>query len=119
MIALAFFAAALPAGAADAKLAIEFKQDDARGQKQVSFYNALYSGTGDKKNPRPPYRDHIRNVAITSTTAPGGSYFHPQGSGWYFPNKIELNTHGKVLLMAPSKDRAGTLGFRCVVDAAE
>ena len=49
----------------------------------------------------------------------GGSYFKPQGSGWYFPNKIELNTHGKLLLMAPSKDRAGTLGFRCVVDAAE
>jgi hypothetical protein len=30
---------------------------------------------------------------------------------------IELNTHGKLLLIAPSKDRAGTLGFRCVVDA--
>ena len=49
----------------------------------------------------------------------GGSYFKPQGSNWYFPNKIELNTHGKLLLMAPSKDRAATLGFRCVVDAAE
>jgi len=49
----------------------------------------------------------------------GGSYFKPQGSVWYFPNKLELNTHGKLLLMAPSKDRAGTLGFRCVVDAAE
>ena len=49
----------------------------------------------------------------------GGSYFKPQGSVWYFPNKIELNTHGKLLLMAPSKDRAATLGFRCVVDAGE
>jgi len=49
----------------------------------------------------------------------GGSYFKPQGANWYFPNKIELNTHGKLLLMAPSKDRAATLGFRCVVDAAE
>ena len=49
----------------------------------------------------------------------GGSYFKPQGSNWYFPNKIELNTHGKLLLMAPSKDRAATLGFRCVVDAAQ
>ena len=49
----------------------------------------------------------------------GGSYYKPQGSNWYFPNKIELNTHGKLLLMAPSKDRAGTLGFRCAVDAAE
>ena len=25
--------------------------------------------------------------------------------------------HGKLLMMAPSYDRAATLGFRCVVDA--
>ena len=47
----------------------------------------------------------------------GGSYYHPQGSHWYFPNSVKLNEHGKLLLMCPSKDRAGTLGFRCVVDA--
>ena len=58
--------------------------------------------------------DHSRGGILR-----GGSYFKPQGSVWYFPNKIELNTHGKLLLMAPSKDRAATLGFRCVVDAAE
>ena len=58
--------------------------------------------------------DHTRAAILR-----GGSYFKPNGSHWYFPNKIELNTHGKLLLMAPSKDRAGTLGFRCVVDAAE
>ena len=58
--------------------------------------------------------DHSRGGILR-----GGSYFTPQGSIWYFPNKIELNTHGKLLLMAPSKDRAGTLGFRCVVDAGE
>jgi len=58
--------------------------------------------------------DHSRGGIVR-----GGSYYKPQGSIWYFPNKIELNTHGKLLLMAPSKDRAGTLGFRCVVDAAE
>ena len=58
--------------------------------------------------------DHSRTAMLR-----GGSYFKPQGSDWYFPNKIELNTHGKLLLMAPSKDRAATLGFRCVVDAGE
>jgi formylglycine-generating enzyme required for sulfatase activity len=46
----------------------------------------------------------------------GGSYYQPQGSRWYFPQAYKLNEHGKLLLMAPSKDRAGTLGFRCVVD---
>ena len=46
-----------------------------------------------------------------------GSYYFPQGSGWYFPNSRRLAEHGKLLLMAPSKDRAATLGFRCVMDA--
>jgi formylglycine-generating enzyme required for sulfatase activity len=43
----------------------------------------------------------------------GGSYYQPQGSIWYFPEAYKLNEHGKYLLMAPSKDRAGTIGFRC------
>jgi formylglycine-generating enzyme required for sulfatase activity len=47
----------------------------------------------------------------------GGSYYQPQGSMWYFPQAYRNDEHGKLLLMAPSKDRAGTLGFRCVVDA--
>jgi formylglycine-generating enzyme required for sulfatase activity len=47
----------------------------------------------------------------------GGSYYQPQGSRWYFPQAYRLNEHGKLLMMAPGKDRAGTLGFRCVVDA--
>lgn len=46
----------------------------------------------------------------------GGSYYQPQGSVWYFPPAYRLDQHGKLLLMAPSKDRAGTLGFRCVKD---
>jgi formylglycine-generating enzyme required for sulfatase activity len=46
----------------------------------------------------------------------GGSYYQPQGSIWYFPETYKLNEHGKYLLMAPAKDRAGTVGFRCVRD---
>jgi formylglycine-generating enzyme required for sulfatase activity len=46
----------------------------------------------------------------------GGSYYQPQGSMWYFPQAYKSNEHGKYLLMAPSKDRAGTLGFRCVTE---
>ena len=55
--------------------------------------------------------DHTRAASLR-----GGTYYQPQGSIWYFPNAYKLNQHGKYLLMAPSKDRAGTLGFRCVVD---
>lgn len=46
----------------------------------------------------------------------GGSYYQPQGSVWYFPQAYRLDQHGKLLLMAPSKDRSGTIGFRCVRD---
>lgn len=56
--------------------------------------------------------DHTRAAILR-----GGSYYQPQGSHWYFPQAYKLNQHGKYLLMAPSKDRSGTVGFRCVVDA--
>ena len=47
----------------------------------------------------------------------GGSYYQPQGSIWYFPQAYKLGEHGKLLLMAPSMDRSGALGFRCAQDA--
>ncbi|MGC2164058.1 MAG: formylglycine-generating enzyme family protein [Silvibacterium sp.] len=47
----------------------------------------------------------------------GGSYYQPQGSIWYFPQAYRNDTHGKLLMMAPSYDRSGSLGFRCVKDA--
>jgi formylglycine-generating enzyme required for sulfatase activity len=56
--------------------------------------------------------DHTRAAILR-----GGSYYQPQGSRWYFPQAYRLAEHGKLLLMAPGKDRSGTLGFRCVVDA--
>ncbi len=59
------------------------------------------------------YQDDRTRAAILR----GGSYYRPQGSHWYFPQAYRLDEHGKYLLMAPSKDRAGTIGFRCVADA--
>lgn len=47
----------------------------------------------------------------------GGNYYQPQGSEWYFPQAYKLYQHGKLLLMSPSMDRSGGLGFRCVQDA--
>ncbi|MGA9882015.1 MAG: SUMF1/EgtB/PvdO family nonheme iron enzyme [Candidatus Sulfotelmatobacter sp.] len=47
----------------------------------------------------------------------GGSYYQPQGSIWYFPQAYKLNEHGKLLMMSPSMDRSGGVGFRCVVDS--
>ncbi|MBB3275676.1 MULTISPECIES: SUMF1/EgtB/PvdO family nonheme iron enzyme [unclassified Pseudoxanthomonas] len=59
------------------------------------------------------YADEHTRAAILR----GGSAYQPQTSHWYFPQAYRLDQHGKYLLMAPSKDRSGMLGFRCVVDA--
>jgi gamma-glutamyl hercynylcysteine S-oxide synthase len=56
--------------------------------------------------------DHTRSGVLR-----GGSYYQPQNSLWYFPQAYRLNQHGKYLLMAPSMDRSGAIGFRCVKDA--
>jgi len=56
--------------------------------------------------------DHTRGGILR-----GGSYYQPQGSIWYFPQAYKLNEHGKLLMMAPSMDRSGGVGFRCAQDA--
>jgi gamma-glutamyl hercynylcysteine S-oxide synthase len=59
------------------------------------------------------YVDEHTRAAIVR----GGDYYQPQGSIWYFPQAYRNDEHSKVLLMAPSYDRSGGVGFRCVVDA--
>ena len=56
--------------------------------------------------------DHTRTAIVR-----GGSYYQPQGSIWYFLQAYRNDEHSKVLLMAPSYDRSGGVGFRCVRDA--
>ncbi|HWT64888.1 MAG TPA: SUMF1/EgtB/PvdO family nonheme iron enzyme, partial [Terracidiphilus sp.] len=55
--------------------------------------------------------EHTRTAVLR-----GGSHYQPQGSRWYFPQAYRLSQHGKYLLMAPSIDRSGAVGFRCVMD---
>jgi len=55
--------------------------------------------------------EHTRGAVLR-----GGSHYQPQGSRWYFPQAYKLSEHSKYLLMAPSIDRSGAVGFRCVVD---
>ena len=59
------------------------------------------------------FRDEHTRVAILR----GAASYQPLGSVWYFPQAYRLDEHEKLLLMAPSRDRAATIGFRCVVDA--
>lgn len=58
--------------------------------------------------------DHTRAVVLM-----GGSNYRPSGSMWYFPQAKPLNTHEKYFLMDDRYERAGTIGFRCVVDAVQ
>jgi gamma-glutamyl hercynylcysteine S-oxide synthase len=58
------------------------------------------------------YRDPHTRAAILR----GGAAYQPSGSLWYFPQTYRLDEHQKYLLMSPGHDRAGTVGFRCVVD---
>ena len=59
---------------------------------------------------------HTRRAALR-----GGSNFRPaggsSGAGWYFPNVLDVSLQNKYLLMDDSYERAGTVGFRCLVDA--
>jgi len=59
------------------------------------------------------YRDPHTRAAIVR----GAASYQPLGSLWYFPQTYRLDEHQKYLLMSPGRDRAGTIGFRCVVDA--
>jgi formylglycine-generating enzyme required for sulfatase activity len=55
--------------------------------------------------------EHTRGAPLR-----GGSYYQPQGSVFYFPQAYKLTEHNRYLLTAPSLDRSGAVGFRCVVD---
>jgi gamma-glutamyl hercynylcysteine S-oxide synthase len=68
---------------------------------------------GDVSQWTDEYRDAHTRAAIVR----GGASYQPRGSIWYFPQTYRLDEHQKYLLMAPGRDRAGTIGFRCVVDA--
>ena len=63
------------------------------------------------------WTDEFEDADTRAAVLRGGSSYQPQGSTWYFPQAYRLDEHGKYLLMAPSIDRAGTIGFRCVADA--
>ena len=55
--------------------------------------------------------EHTRGAILR-----GGRYYQSQGSMWYFSRTYQNDQHGKLLLMAPTLDRAGPFGFRCLID---
>ena len=63
------------------------------------------------------WTDEFRDEHTRASIIRGGAAYHPLGSIWYFPQTYRLDEHQKLLLMSPGRDRAGTIGFRCAVDA--
>lgn len=62
------------------------------------------------------WTDEYTDSHTRSAVLKGGSYYHPKGSDWYFPQAPEIYKYGKYLLMSPDTDRSGTIGFRCAAD---
>jgi iron(II)-dependent oxidoreductase len=63
------------------------------------------------------WTDEYRDAHTRAAIIRGGASYQPSGSIWYFPQTYRLDEHQKYLLMSPGRDRAGTIGFRCVVAA--
>lgn len=62
------------------------------------------------------WTDEYRDAHTRAAVLKGSGYYRSAGSKWYFPRALEVEMNGKYLLMAPSLDRSGTIGFRCVRD---
>jgi formylglycine-generating enzyme required for sulfatase activity len=63
------------------------------------------------------WSDEFRDEHTRAAIIRGAASYQPLGSVWYFPQTYRLDEHQKYLLMSPGRDRAGTIGFRLVVDA--
>jgi gamma-glutamyl hercynylcysteine S-oxide synthase len=63
------------------------------------------------------WTDEFRDEHTRAAILRGGASYQPNGSIWYFPQTFRLDEHQKFLLMSPGRDRAATIGFRCVQDA--
>ena len=64
------------------------------------------------------YTDEFQDEHSRYVILRGGSNCRPSGSSWYFLQAKELNKHKKYFLFDDRYERAGTVGFRCLVDAA-
>ncbi|HKK47341.1 MAG TPA: SUMF1/EgtB/PvdO family nonheme iron enzyme [Balneolaceae bacterium] len=62
------------------------------------------------------WTDEYADEHTRSAILKGGGYYRSASSHWYFPKAYEVQKYGKYLLMAPSLDRSGAVGFRCVKD---
>ena len=68
------------------------------------------------------YTDELHDPHTRSVITVGSSNYlptalHYPANRWYFPRAMDLRLHNKYLLMDDSYERAGTIGFRCAVDA--
>jgi formylglycine-generating enzyme required for sulfatase activity len=101
------------------KVATVNRSREASGPSDVSAHPAGASpyGVEDLVGNVWQWTDEYSDEHTRAGILRGGSYYRPMGSLWYFPQAYQLDQHGKYLMMSPGRDRAATVGFRCVVDA--
>jgi len=98
------------------------KTDEGRGRSPLPAVGQFPSGASplgvlDLVGSVSQWTDEFQDEHTRAAIIRGGSVYQPLGSIWYFPQSYQLNEHQKLLLMSPGRDRSGTIGFRCVVDA--
>lgn len=98
--------------------------DTGRVMKPLSSVDAYPHGASafgvfDLEGNVSEWTDEFQDEHTRAAIVRGGAAYQPRGSIWYFPQTYRLDEHEKYLLMSPGRDRAGTIGFRCVVDAPE
>ena len=96
--------------------------DRGRGMKPSADVDAFPQGAStfgvlDMEGNVSQWTDEYRDTHTRAAIVRGGASYQPRGSIWYFPQTYRLDEHQKYLLMSPGRDRAATIGFRCVVDA--
>lgn len=94
-----------------AKSASLGRDDDKRQPRAPQVWRAVSDGSSL------PFaaEGRVRQIETAPAAMPEGRKSH--GSIWYIPQACANDQHGKLLLMAPSYDRSGAIGFRCVKDA--
>ena len=87
------------------------------GQRQVSFYNALYSRM-DKKDPKSPFRDHIKQVEFLPVKAGGNQAEFAKKLVWEMDRKTPVLDELREVRAVALGQGEYFLDMRCTVTAS-
>ena len=71
------------------------------GERPVTFYAGLYAGKNGRKNPAPPYKDHIRHVEFTHEPKSGDKPTVRSKLIWEMDNDKPVLDEDRVMEITP------------------